>query len=130
MSEPSKVEALKRRLEEYEAEMERDTKLFSIEEALKNRVIEVYVPEINRIVKAKKPTFREIAELRKKAGSDEEFAILMLWKTLNAADPNITLEQVEELPFDVVAAIIRAVYPTPLQGSALNAGLTQTRKPS
>ncbi|MEM2028973.1 MAG: hypothetical protein QXS05_06300, partial [Candidatus Bathyarchaeia archaeon] len=124
MSEPSKVEALKRRLEEYEAEMERDTKLFSIEEALKNRVIEVYVPEINRIVKAKKPTFREIAELRKKAGSDEEFAILMLWKTLNAADPNITLEQVEELPFDVVAAIIRAVYPTPLQGSALNAGLT------
>lgn len=130
MSEPSKVEALRRRLEEYEAEMERDAKLFSIEEALKNRVIEVYVPEINRIVKAKKPTFREIAELRKKAGSDEEFAILMLWKTLNAADPNITLEQVEELPFDVVAAIIRAVYPTPLQGSTLNAGLTQTRKPS
>lgn len=130
MSEPSKVEALRRRLEEYEAEMERDAKLFSIEEALKNRVIEVYVPEINRVVKAKKPTFREIAELRKKAGSDEEFAILMLWKTLNAADPNITLEQVEELPFDVAAAIIRAVYPTPLQESASNAGLTQTHKPS
>lgn len=78
---------------------------------LKRNIKEIYVPELDGTVKIKHPSFREVLEIRKQAKNEEDLTMLMLWKMLSGADPSITLEDVERMPFDVAAAILRAALP-------------------
>ena len=106
----SKIEKYKRKLEENEAKKREKAKLFSIDEILADsaKIYEAYVPELNAIVKYGKITIGDLEEIAK-GKTDEEKAIRILWKMLQKADRDITLEKVKQLPLEVAAAILTRI---------------------
>ena len=105
----SKVEEYKHKLEAYEQKKEQIAKTFNIDEVLEgNKILTVKVPELNCIVKYKRLTMKDLAEINK-AKTDEERATLILWKMLSKADKNITLEKVQQLPIETATAILNAI---------------------
>ena len=104
-----KIEKFRRKLKEFEEKKREQAKIFKIDEVLasSNKTYEVYVPEINAVVKYKKLTIGDLADI--KGETDEEVAIRLLWKMLNKADPEITLEKVKQLPIEVATAILQKI---------------------
>ena len=108
----SPAERGKRILEELERKEQEQAKLFDISEIIMDaeRIREVYVPEINRIVRFKKLTVAQDIELSKIEDPNRK-ALKMLYFMLHAADPKVTEESIERMPNDVAAAILRAILP-------------------
>ncbi|RLI53822.1 MAG: hypothetical protein DRP09_14770 [Candidatus Thorarchaeota archaeon] len=104
-----KIEKFRRKLKEFEEKKREQAKIFKIDEVLadSNKTYEVYVPEIDAVVKYKKLTIGDLEDIKGK--TDEEIAIRLLWKMLNKADPEITLEKVKQLPIEVATAILQKI---------------------
>ena len=75
-----------------------------------DEIQEVYVPELNCIVRYKPLTIEDLPEIMK-AKDDQERAAIMLYKLLSKADENVTLEKVKRLPVDVATAILSRIVP-------------------
>lgn len=126
----SKVEEYKHKLEAYEQKKEQIVKTFNIDEVLEgNKILTVKVPELDRIVKYKRLTMNDLAEINK-AESDEERATLILWKMLSKADKNVTLEKVQQLPIETATAILNAITrPLASMAKRSSVGLRQIPPP-
>jgi len=127
------VEKGKRKLAEYERAKAEKAKLFSIDEVLadSSKIREAYVEELGVKVRYGVLTVGDLAEINK-AETAEEKAVLMLYKMLEKADKNVTLDKVKALPLDVATAILTVISKSPLQRipQQLKSGLKQTVKPS
>jgi len=132
MSEQSKIEEYKRRLEEHEAKEAKKAALFSPSDVLADSttVRRVYVPEIDRVVEYCPLSLKDLEDVDK-AKTTQERSRLVLWKMLHKANKEWTLEKVEQIPMDVAAAIIKHLTPPLTQSLKLSAsGLEQTQQPS
>lgn len=127
-----KIEKFRRKLKEFEEKRREQAKIFKIDEVLadSNKTYEVYVPEINAVVKYKKLTIGDLADIKGDL-TNEEIAIRLLWKMLNKANPEITLEQVKQLPIEIALAIfqkIAAPLLSVIQKIGTSSSLFQTQK--
>jgi hypothetical protein len=125
-------EKYEEKLREKEAEKGVKAELFSPSDILAdaNTVRRVYIPEIDRTVEYCPLSLKDLEEV-KKAKSDQERATRTLWKMLNKANSEWTLERVESLPVNVAAAIIRHVTPPLTQTpQPSESGPAQTQQPS
>jgi len=121
---------------EMKKQREASAAIISIDELLQehDKIFTVYVPEIGYVVKFKKLTVSDIAEVEKEQNSHRK-GLLILHKMWSKADPTVTLNKVEQLPFDVVSVILaRMLEKTPFLGinrKELKRRLkTQLEKPS
>jgi len=126
----SKVEEYKRKLEQHEAKQAEKAKLFDPKDLLRNagEIREVVHPELG-VVRYGVLTVGDLLEINK-AESNEKRSLLMLWKMLQKATPDLTAEEVERLPMDVAAALLTAL--TKEAGfltQTSQAGSPQTQKP-
>jgi hypothetical protein len=105
----SDIEEIRRSVE---AEIDAKARRISVGDLLEKALYaEVYVPELGGKLRFKKLTWKEVLEIRKYAKSDEEMTTLAVHKALSAVDPSVTLEQVENLPADVMFEIVNALFP-------------------
>ncbi len=73
------------------------------------RLYEVYIPEIDGKIRYKKLTQAEYLEIAK-IEDPEVFAQEMLFRMWRKGDPNVTLEKVKKLPFDLVITIQNRIH--------------------
>ena len=123
------MEEYKKKLEEQRQRKAEEARLFNIEEVLadSSKIREVYVEEIEAKVRYGPLTIGDLSDVLK-GETDQERAILMLWKMLSKADEKITLEKVKALPIDVATAILTKITAGPLQPTLkkLQSGLKAT----
>ena len=129
-----RVEKLKHRLEEHKAKEAAEAEKFDIAKVLESAhdIKEKYVKAIDKTVRYGVLTLKDSTEIMKPVDPQER-AIVILWKMLQKADKNITLEQVEALPLDVATAILTEVGSDFLRlqrATALKAGLKPTARRS
>jgi len=126
-----KVEEYKKKLEKFEEQRAKEAKAFSIDEVLNVGLKEVYVPEIDAVVRYGSLTIADMEALRE-AKTDEERAAIILWRMLSKADENVTLEKVKALPIEVATSILNRITmgPLPSTSKRLKGGSERTRKPN
>lgn len=125
-------EKYEEKLRQKEAEKGVKASLFGPSDILAdaNAVRRVYIPEIDRTVEYCPLSLKDLEEVNK-AKSDQERATRTLWKMLNKANSEWTLERVESLPVNVAAAIIRHVTPPLTQTTQpLESGSARTQQPN
>ena len=125
-------EKYEEKLRQKEAEKGVKASLFSPSDILAdaNAIRRVYIPEIDRTVEYCPLSLKDLEEVNK-AKSDQERATRTLWKMLNKANSEWTLERVESLPVNVAAAIIRRITPPLTQTmQSSESGSAQTQQPS
>lgn len=81
-------------------------KLFDIKEFVidPNKTEEANVPLLNRKVKFKRLVIGDLFDLSE-SKNRHEYSAKLIWKMLSKVDPEITLEQISNLPPDVASAI-------------------------
>ena len=121
-----KVEEYKRKLEQHKAKRQKQAKLFSPEDILadSSKIQRAYIAEIDRTVEYGPLTLADMNDIMK-AETDQERAIVMLWKMLEKANPKWTLEKVRQLPLDVATAILAKIS-GPLTSKILKSGSKRT----
>jgi len=114
--EKGKVEKYKARLEQYEKEKEKIAKVFDIDKVLEDaaKIKEAYVEELDMKVRYGPLTVGDLGDVMK-AKTDEEKAVVMLYKMLAKADSKVTLEKVKALPIEVATAILGKISAAPFQ---------------
>jgi len=102
----SKVEEYKRKLEEWEKQQAVKAKQFNPDEFLVDpkRLQEVFVPEINRVVKFRLLTIEEIAEAAEKAKTGREVTQRIYAKILG-----IPYSKIKKLRGDVLSVIMQRI---------------------
>jgi hypothetical protein len=105
-----KVEEYKQKLKEYEQKRAEEAKAFNIDKVLAdaNKIYEVLVPELDCHVNYGPITMGDLVEINK-AKTNEERAIRVLWLMLKKADPEVTLEKVQQLPLQTATAILKQI---------------------
>ncbi len=123
----SKVEEYKRKLEEYEAKQAEAAKLFNPKELARkaSEIRTVKHPELGEI-RYGVLVYGDFAELVKYGESREQMTITMLWLMLRKAYPDLTREDVANMPFDVATKLLTLL----LQDSAFLKTATQAGKTS
>ena len=116
--EKGKVKKYKTKLEQYEKEKEKFAKVFDIDKVLEDaaQIKEAYIEELNMKVRYRPLTVDDLGDIMK-AKTDEERAIIILYKMLHKADPKVTLEKVKALPIEIAAAILRETGAVPFRTS-------------
>jgi hypothetical protein len=127
-----RVEKLKKTLEDHKAKDAAEAEKFDIAKVLETsaKIKEKYIEGINRTVRYGVLTLKDSMEIMKPKDPQER-AIIILWKMLQKADPQIKLEQVERLPLEVATAILTEIGQDFLRlqtATALKAGLSTTAK--
>jgi len=86
-------------------------RFWDIDEALASAktVHEVYVPEIDAVVRFSLLNNQDIAEIDGKGKNEWEKGLLVLWKMLSKVDSGVTVEKLKQLPVDTTAAILNAI---------------------
>ncbi|MEM3463611.1 MAG: hypothetical protein QXL91_01985 [Candidatus Bathyarchaeia archaeon] len=107
----AKTEEYMQKLEAYEKEQEKAAKLFNPKELAKkaSEIRETRHPTLG-IIRYGMIQYKDMAELAKHGESREELTITMLWKMLQKAQPDLTREEVANLPFDVAAELLRLFF--------------------
>ena len=129
-----RVEKFKKGLEKHKARQAAAAETFTIGSVLESarEIKEKYVEAIDKTVRYGVLTLKDSIEVMKPTNPQER-AILILWKMLQKADGNITLEQVQNLPLDVATAILTEVgsdFLRPQTPRPLKAGSKQTDRRS
>lgn len=103
-------EKAERAFEEVEKKKREAARVFNIDDVIRgsDTIREVYVEELNCVVRYKPLTFADLPEIAK-ATNEQERGILILYKLLSKADPNVTLEKVKMLPVNIGNAILRRI---------------------
>jgi len=130
--ETGKVEKYKAKLEQYEKEKEKIAKIFDIDKVLEDaaQIKEAYVEELDMKVRYGPLTIDDLGDVMK-VKTDEEKAVVMLYKMLSKADSKVTLEKVKALPIDVATAILSKISMAPFQTlKRLQDGSKQTATPN
>jgi hypothetical protein len=129
-----RIEKLKKGLEEHKAKQAAEAEKFDIAKVLQSagEIKEKYIEAINSTVRYGVLTLKDSMEIMKPEDPQQR-AIVILWKMLQKADPDITLEQIEKLPLTVATAILTEIGKDFLQlqtATALKAGLDRTARRS
>ena len=140
MSGKDKAEEYRRRLEAYEAEAAEAAKLFNPKElARKTNTMHSIEHPLLGTIRYGLLVYGDLAEIQrcieKYGESKEEVSTTMLWLMLRKAYPDLTREEVKQLPFDVATTLLslllkEAGFLTVQQtGTASANGLNATWKP-
>lgn len=107
--EEAKIEAFKKKLEEYEAKEQAKSRLFKLEELARSarEVRTVEHPKLG-IIRFKVLTARDLFEIAR-IQDDTDRVITAVWKCLWKADPSVKKEDVADLPWDVIAELLRVM---------------------
>lgn len=99
------------KLEAYEREQEKVAKLFNAKELARkaSEIRELNHPTLG-LIRYGMIQYKDMADLGKYGESREELTITMLWKMLQKAQPDLTREEVANLPFDVAAELLRLIF--------------------
>jgi len=86
-------------------------RFWDIDEALASAktVHEVYVPEIDAVVRFSLLNNEDFLEIQRKSKNDVEAGLFILWRMLSKVDPKVTVEKLKQLPVDVTTAILNAI---------------------
>ena len=129
-----KIGKFKKGLEEHKARQQATAEKFDIAQVLESagEIKEKYVKAIDKTVRYGILTLKDSIEVMKPTDPQQR-AIVILWRMLQKADKNITLEQVQNLPLDVATAILTEVGSDFLRlqtAQQLKTGSKQTDKPN
>lgn len=104
-----RIEEIRKKVDEYIQKQSESAQLISIKELLrKSRELKtIYIDGIGAIQYGSL-TLPELSEVAK-CQTNEEKTIMMLYFMLRKAEPSLTIDEVKELPFDVVTKILNAL---------------------
>ncbi|MEM2177028.1 MAG: hypothetical protein QXN34_06850 [Archaeoglobaceae archaeon] len=103
------IDEMRKKIDEYVQKQAENAQLISIKELVRKakELRTVYVEGIGTIQYGSLTLF-ELSEIAK-CQTNEEKTIMTLYFMLKKAEPSLTLDDVKELPFDIVTKILNAL---------------------